>query len=264
MAQAINQHLTSFDAMRFLDDEMSDLERSDVSKHLLECESCNQLVAKTRDTLSFVSTLASPALDVERDSDRFRLEAALSEIASTRKKRRRFLQIFGHRRKTFAYTAAILVAALSVHTAMRWLSPQKADLQNIALLPDRALTPGAVRTVSLGELCSVPDDDDLDPSVAQPTRNAVFHEYGIAAEREKRYFQVDYLINPQLGGVDDVRNLWPQPYTSEWNAEAKDALERRLHQMVCEKKIELADAQREIAENWIDAYKKYFHTSKPI
>jgi hypothetical protein len=34
--------------------------------------------------------------------------------------------------------------------------------------------------------------------------------------------------------------------------------------MVCEQKIELADVQREIAANWIDAYKKYFHTSKPI
>ena len=75
---------------------------------------------------------------------------------------------------------------------------------------------------------------------------------------------MDYLINPQLGGVDDVRNLWPQPYSSEWNARAKDELERHLHQMVCDHKIELADAQREIAENWIDAYKKYFHTSKPI
>jgi hypothetical protein len=77
-------------------------------------------------------------------------------------------------------------------------------------------------------------------------------------------FQVDYLISPQLGGTDDVRNLWPQSYReTRWNARAKDALERHLSRMVCEKKIDLAEAQREIATNWIAAYQKYFETSRP-
>jgi hypothetical protein len=39
---------------------------------------------------------------------------------------------------------------------------------------------------------------------------------GIADVPSKDY-QVDYLINPQLGGTDDIRNLWPQPYgTTVW------------------------------------------------
>jgi hypothetical protein len=33
--------------------------------------------------------------------------------------------------------------------------------------------------------------------------------------------------------------------------------------MVCERKISLSEAQREIASNWIEAYKKYFHTEEP-
>ena len=44
----------------------------------------------------------------------------------------------------------------------------------------------------------------------------------------------------------------------------KDALEDRLHETVCDGSLDLADAQREIATNWIGAYKKYFHTDTPL
>jgi hypothetical protein len=161
------------------------------------------------------------------------------------------------------YVAAVLLIALTAGLVARWHRAHLLEPKTSAL-PDRTLTPGAVRAVALGELCTEADDDDLDPVVALPLQKTVFHEYGIPSEAAKEKFQMDYLINPQLGGSNDVRNLWPQPYSSEWNARAKDELERRLHQMVCERKIELADAQRDLAENWIDAYKKYFHTSKPI
>jgi hypothetical protein len=68
-----------------------------------------------------------------------------------------------------------------------------------------------------------------------------------------------------LGGSSDIRNLWPEPYASTlWNAHVKDALEDRLHEMVCNGTIDLHTAQREIASNWIAAYKKYFHAEKPL
>jgi hypothetical protein len=37
----------------------------------------------------------------------------------------------------------------------------------------------------------------------------------------------------------------------------KDALERKLHNLVCAGELDLKTAQREIASNWIEAYKKY-------
>jgi hypothetical protein len=37
----------------------------------------------------------------------------------------------------------------------------------------------------------------------------------------------------------------------------KDRLEERLHELVCAGKLDLPTAQRDIAVNWIDAYKKY-------
>jgi hypothetical protein len=59
--------------------------------------------------------------------------------------------------------------------------------------------------------------------------------------------------------------LWPQSYTATvWNAHVKDALEDRLRDLVCDGQLDLATAQREIAANWVEAYKKYFHTDRPL
>jgi hypothetical protein len=80
-----------------------------------------------------------------------------------------------------------------------------------------------------------------------------------------RHYEVDYLITPALGGADDIRNLWPQPYAEgEWNAHVKDALENHLHDLVCTGNLTLETAQRDIARNWVDAYRKYFNTERPL
>jgi hypothetical protein len=69
----------------------------------------------------------------------------------------------------------------------------------------------------------------------------------------------------ESGGVEDIHNLWPEPYTSpRWNAHVKDALEERLHEMVCGGELDLSTAQRDIATDWIAAYKKYSHTDRPL
>jgi hypothetical protein len=91
----------------------------------------------------------------------------------------------------------------------------------------------------------------------------VFEEYGIH-DPEPRHYEMDYLIDPDLGGADDPRNLWPQPYSVLWNANVKDALEERLRELVCTSQITLAQAQRDIAMDWVAAYKRYFHTDRPL
>jgi hypothetical protein len=49
-----------------------------------------------------------------------------------------------------------------------------------------------------------------------------------------------------------------------WNVHFKDDLEERLHQLVCGGKLNLSTAQRDIATDWIAAYKNYFNTDKPL
>jgi hypothetical protein len=48
-----------------------------------------------------------------------------------------------------------------------------------------------------------------------------------------------------------------------WNSCVKDALERKLHKLVCAGQLDLKTAQREIASNWIEAYKKYVAKRPP-
>jgi hypothetical protein len=130
-------------------------------------------------------------------------------------------------------------------------------------VPDGQLTPGATRIVTKEDLCSSKSFEGFYPIPAR-VASSVFAKYQIQNPRPRSY-EVDYLITPALGGAEDIRNLWPQPYASgEWNAHVKDALEDRLHDLVCTDQIDLAVAQREIASNWINAYRKYFKTTRPL
>lgn len=71
-------------------------------------------------------------------------------------------------------------------------------------------------------------------------------------------YEEDHLISLELGGDPlSPLNLWPQPWKPEPGAKAKDKLENVLHKMVCAGKIPLAQAQKEIAEDWWLAYQKY-------
>jgi hypothetical protein len=78
-------------------------------------------------------------------------------------------------------------------------------------------------------------------------------------------YEPDYLIAPEPGGADSIQNLRPEPYSStDWDARVKDALAGRLHRMVCEGKIDLSTAQHEMSNDWISAYKNYFHRDQPL
>jgi hypothetical protein len=100
--------------------------------------------------------------------------------------------------------------------------------------------------------------------VPEDVRKRVYEEYGIRVHRPREY-EIDHLISLELGGSNSIKNLWPESYlTRPWNAHVKDALEDRLHALVCDGKMDLATAQRKIASDWIAAYKEVFHTDHPL
>jgi hypothetical protein len=49
-----------------------------------------------------------------------------------------------------------------------------------------------------------------------------------------------------------------------WNAQVKDRLEDKLHELVCSGQLDLTTAQQAIASNWIEACKKYLSPNPPI
>jgi len=106
--------------------------------------------------------------------------------------------------------------------------------------------------------------EEIVREVPPPLREKILQEYGIKNARAGDY-EIDYLITPGLGGAEDIHNLWPEPYASSvWNAHTKDTLEEHLHELVCAGKLDLSTAQRDIATDWIGAYKRYFHTERPL
>lgn len=131
----------------------------------------------------------------------------------------------------------------------------------VVSVPNGRLTPGATLLADRRTVCGL--ENVKNKAVPSALQKKVFEEYGIRGA-EPRLYEVDYLVTPALGGADDIRNLWPHSYSADWNAKVKDQLEDRLRSMVCEGTVELDEAQREIAVNWIAAYKKYFHTDKPL
>lgn len=71
-------------------------------------------------------------------------------------------------------------------------------------------------------------------------------------------YELDHLVPLSLGGApSSPDNLWLQPWNGPWNASDKDALEFVLWRLVCTGQLPLSTAQREIAGNWIDAYRHY-------
>jgi hypothetical protein len=82
-------------------------------------------------------------------------------------------------------------------------------------------------------------------------------QYGYAGTKLSLY-EEDHLISLELGGhPTDPHNLWPEVWNGPCGAHIKDALENRLHKLVCAGTVTLSEAQHEIATDWIAAYRRY-------
>jgi hypothetical protein len=90
-------------------------------------------------------------------------------------------------------------------------------------------------------------------NVTTSTKNMVYTEYGITHHTTGEY-EVDHLVSLELGGSNDISNLWPEAASPRPGFHEKDKVENYLHAQVCSGAISLARAQLEIAGNWLDVY----------
>jgi hypothetical protein len=131
--------------------------------------------------------------------------------------------------------------------------------------PTSSLTPGVTQDVPLATLCQ--PGYTAQPGVrhvGHKLKEEAFARYGIDPKIGGPY-EIDHLISLELGGANDIGNLWPQSYvTTPWNAHVKDALEDRLHALVCAGKMPLSEAQHAIASGWIAAYTRFVATQGPM
>jgi hypothetical protein len=256
------------------DGELSGRRASRVRAHLAACWDCRARMAEIEDTVAdFVRVhrrLLGPELPPNTGAHG-RLKARLAELAITpHADPWPWFFRFGTTTRVAAYTCVMVltIAVISkfvVHHRMMSTSNRtviSSESSEAEVVPNRILTPGSVRQVAVADVC-VTAHEEVVKAVPASLRQLVFQEYGIANAHADNY-EIDYLITPGLGGADDIRNLWPEPNASlVWSSHVKDALEERLHQLVCSGKLDLPSAQREIANDWIAAYKKYFPNNEP-
>ena len=105
------------------------------------------------------------------------------------------------------------------------------------------------------------------PGYAKSVRPASAYTQGVKAKllREAGLdksrmpdFELDHIVPLALGGHPrKLANLRLQPWEGEHGAKRKDALENRLHNLVCRRELTLGEAQSCIAEDWEACAAKY-------
>jgi hypothetical protein len=121
-------------------------------------------------------------------------------------------------------------------------------------LPDVRLTPGAVLTANAATVCVVGYSSSV-RDVPSAVSEEAYRRYDVV--HVPYAHEVDHLVSLELGGSNALTNLWPEPYAGRWGARTKDALENRLHSLVCAGELNLRAAQHQEARDWVGAYRRY-------
>jgi hypothetical protein len=164
------------------------------------------------------------------------------------------LAIGGTEMKRCASPWPLLYGAMAL--AVMALSTARAEAAD---LPDPRLTPGGTLPVKAPEVCRPGYSPSalraLTPLQWHDRRAQVFQAYGIETPARGAYV-INHLVPLEIGGSNELVNLWPLAKAGTWNAARKAKLTRRLHRIVCSGRLSLQEAQRETAVDWIAAYRR--------
>jgi hypothetical protein len=255
--RADDPHCSYEDLLLAADAELPPAKAESVRSHVASCWTCRTRMREIEEAIAdYVHVRESSAAALPpADGPRAVLKARMADLAAAPPRHR-----LARYSRALALAGVGLLAALVGIIALRSGPVETVEVRSI---PDPRITPGAILPVTREDVCgegAVEGVRIVTPAVAKQ----VFAAYGIDSPAPRAY-EVDYLITPALGGSDNIRNFWPQSYANTiWNAHTKDALEDHLRGLVCAGRIELSTAQQDIARDWIAAYKKYFHTERPL
>ena len=120
-------------------------------------------------------------------------------------------------------------------------------------LPDSACTPGAILSTGTKDAICKSGYAKSVRNVPDSEKKQVYSEYGITSHTPGQY-EVDHLVSLELGGSNEIANLWPELASPKPGFHEKDKVENYLHDQVCSGAVSLQQAQTEIATNWLAVY----------
>jgi hypothetical protein len=156
-----------------------------------------------------------------------------------------------------ANVASVKVAELIASSSQRFsidLRTKTIGCKINGPLPDHECTPGAIfETAGTSTIC-VKGYTTKVRNVLTSLKKKVYAEYGISYPQSTGSYEADHLVPLELGGSNDISNLFPESATPVPGFKEKDLIENYLHQEVCAGSISLSDAQKQIANDWISVY----------
>jgi hypothetical protein len=91
-------------------------------------------------------------------------------------------------------------------------------------------------------------------NVPDSVHKMVFVEYGLSPTQPQGAYEVDHFIPLELGGSNDIKNLFPEAAEPRPGFHEKDLVENYLHKQVCDGHMTLEDAQNAIRTDWYKVY----------
>jgi hypothetical protein len=125
--------------------------------------------------------------------------------------------------------------------------------------PDRWCSPGAYYSkLTKRVICSSSFRTSSIRNVPESEKFAVEREYGMAPGHYGQTLEIDHIVSLELGGSNDIANLFPEKANAQPGYRVKDRLENKLHTLVCAGTFTLRSAQQRIAANWQVLYTQVY------
>src|SRR3954454_22220726 len=130
-----------------------------------------------------------------------------------------------------AFASAIRSSSSSSGATTFVLRRTKTAGCTLGALPDRACSPGAFDRGRTTHVICAPSFHTSDVrSVPDSLKHQVEVEYGLEPKRYGDTLEIDHIISLELGGANDIANLYPELAPGYHR---KDLLENQLHTLVC-------------------------------
>jgi len=155
----------------------------------------------------------------------------------------------------------ILFSVAATHVATTVPLARRSETADCTLgaNPDRRCSPGAYyRGLTKRVLCSSSFHTGDIRNVPDSEKRAVELEYGLEPKAYGSTLEIDHIVSLELGGSNDISNLYPERANAHPGYHVKDKLENKVHALVCAGRLSLRAARSGIASDWQALYRRVF------